>query len=260
MNRKNKILVGCLALLLALSVGYALFSETITINGTATAKGSFDNEITCYTKNYPYSMVGAEGSLSFNEFFESVFNIGGYENANCTVSGNKVTYSVDLLYPGSSHIIMTEIKNTGTIDVIYQADDIGAVPVLENKKETLILKNKKTDEIYSTITNPSVDDKKNYGRYDYITSLGLKKSDGTLIIDNDSLNAHQSIYKDASGTLYLRVKPGESLIIGSGATWDESAVQTDYYSVTSLEAQFNALQLTSDYTLVSDGSLCLFGC
>ena len=47
MNKKNKILVGCLALLLALSVGYALFSETITINGTATAKGSFDISYTC---------------------------------------------------------------------------------------------------------------------------------------------------------------------------------------------------------------------
>ena len=29
MNNKNKILLGCLALLLVLSVGYALFSETI---------------------------------------------------------------------------------------------------------------------------------------------------------------------------------------------------------------------------------------
>ena len=42
MNNKNKILVGCLALLLVLSVGYALFSETVTINGTATAKGNMD--------------------------------------------------------------------------------------------------------------------------------------------------------------------------------------------------------------------------
>ena len=47
MNKKNKILVGCLALLLVLSVGYALFSETITINGTATAKGNFDIVGTC---------------------------------------------------------------------------------------------------------------------------------------------------------------------------------------------------------------------
>ena len=47
MVKKNKILVACLALLLVLSVGYALFSETITINGTATAKGSFDITYAC---------------------------------------------------------------------------------------------------------------------------------------------------------------------------------------------------------------------
>ncbi len=47
MNKRNKILVGCLALLLVLSAGYALFSETITINGTATAKGNFDISYTC---------------------------------------------------------------------------------------------------------------------------------------------------------------------------------------------------------------------
>ena len=46
-KRKNKILIGCLALLLVMAVGYALFSENITINGTATAKGDFDMSITC---------------------------------------------------------------------------------------------------------------------------------------------------------------------------------------------------------------------
>ena len=46
-KRKNKILIGCLALLLVMTVGYALFSETITINGTATAKGDFNIEYTC---------------------------------------------------------------------------------------------------------------------------------------------------------------------------------------------------------------------
>ena len=40
--KKNKILVGCLSLLLVLSVGYALFSETITINGTATAEINYN--------------------------------------------------------------------------------------------------------------------------------------------------------------------------------------------------------------------------
>ena len=48
-EKKSKILIGCLALLLVMAVGYALFSETITINGTATAKGDFDISFTCET-------------------------------------------------------------------------------------------------------------------------------------------------------------------------------------------------------------------
>ena len=58
MFKKNKILVGCLALLLVLSVGYALFSETITINGTATAKGNFDMTATCQS-GYSEVLVNA---------------------------------------------------------------------------------------------------------------------------------------------------------------------------------------------------------
>ena len=61
MNNKNKILVGCLALLLVLSVGYALFSETITINGTATAKGNFAFEIE--------TMKGINDELKTNDMY-----------------------------------------------------------------------------------------------------------------------------------------------------------------------------------------------
>ena len=38
---RNKIFVGCLALLLVMVVGYALFSQNLNIMGTATAKGDF---------------------------------------------------------------------------------------------------------------------------------------------------------------------------------------------------------------------------
>ena len=47
LSKNNKILIGCLALLLVMSVGYALFSDTITINGSATAKGEFKLTTTC---------------------------------------------------------------------------------------------------------------------------------------------------------------------------------------------------------------------
>ena len=92
MIKRNKILVGCLALLLVLSVGYALFSETITINGTATAKGNFDIGITC-------SLAAVEGSGT----------------GKCTTGNNSVTTISTLTKP--SEIISYEIiiTNNGTI-------------------------------------------------------------------------------------------------------------------------------------------------
>ena len=45
MNKTTVIIV--LALFLSISVEYALFSDTITIEGTATAQGTFDIKVTC---------------------------------------------------------------------------------------------------------------------------------------------------------------------------------------------------------------------
>ena len=41
MNKQNKIIVGVITLILALTIGYAVFTQNLNINGTATAKGEF---------------------------------------------------------------------------------------------------------------------------------------------------------------------------------------------------------------------------
>ncbi len=46
-NKQKGIIIGILALAVTMMVGYAIFSETIKINGTATAKGGFDITVTC---------------------------------------------------------------------------------------------------------------------------------------------------------------------------------------------------------------------
>ena len=48
-KKRNRIFVGCLALLLVMVAGYALFSQNLTINGTAKAQGNFDIAFTCTT-------------------------------------------------------------------------------------------------------------------------------------------------------------------------------------------------------------------
>ena len=80
MVRKNKLLIGCLALLLVLSVGYALFSETITINGTATAKGSFDITTTC--------VPGYSSELFALGIPSADYEQAGFANSICDVNDN----------------------------------------------------------------------------------------------------------------------------------------------------------------------------
>ena len=44
---QNKIMIGALVLLVVLSIGYALFSDSVEIQGSATAKGDFQITSSC---------------------------------------------------------------------------------------------------------------------------------------------------------------------------------------------------------------------
>lgn len=46
MKKQNIAVIGVFAFILAVAVGYALFSEKLTISGTAGASGNFDVEFT----------------------------------------------------------------------------------------------------------------------------------------------------------------------------------------------------------------------
>lgn len=105
LSRNNKILVGCLALLLAMSVGYALFSDTITINGSATAKGDF--EITT-------EVIDLNQDI-YSHFTDGDVSSGVVENPTISVVDNKVSSSVTFGAPGSHHYFGIKVKNTGSI-------------------------------------------------------------------------------------------------------------------------------------------------
>ena len=105
LSKNNKILIGCLALLLAMSVGYALFSDTITINGSATAKGELSTSMTCGITDDNQTYVDND--------METMR--GGVENATITCENSVVTSSVTLTRPDSSVWFYIEVENTGTI-------------------------------------------------------------------------------------------------------------------------------------------------
>ena len=109
MNNKNKILVGCLALLLVLSVGYALFRETVTINGTAKAKGDFDITVTALTDNE----IDTEGLGTPNK--------GMITASSVDIADNVVTTNVALGMPGSEKMFIIKVENTGTIPAVLKS-------------------------------------------------------------------------------------------------------------------------------------------
>ena len=102
---RNKIFVGCLALLLVMVVGYALFSQSLNITGTAKAEGKFNIEFT-------------EASIKTEK---------GSTGATATISddGKILTITVPKLeYPGAYVDVSYTVKNTGTIDAIFNSNKL----------------------------------------------------------------------------------------------------------------------------------------
>ena len=109
-TKKRKIVIILIALVLAVGVGYALFTDTLQISGTANVSGSFDMQFVadaqtpsngCYVK----SQQGCTATVTV-----------GNESTGTNVTNDKLTVSVaNLAYPGAGADIQVVVKNLGTI-------------------------------------------------------------------------------------------------------------------------------------------------
>ena len=124
---RNKIFVGCLALLLVIVAGYALFSQNLNITGIAKAEGDF--ELTTSVVDLNESWAKDYGFLNRN-----AVSSGIVKNPLINVSGNVVTTSVELGIPGSFYNFAIKIKNTGTIPAKLSSiiDKTNNVPILDS--------------------------------------------------------------------------------------------------------------------------------
>ena len=113
---RNKIFVGCLALLLVMVAGYALFSQNITINGTAKAQGDFSVTATCQAGIPDNLLEGAKAYLAQSEM--PYVKDNGYYDDSCTVSGNNINYQASFKYPGARRYFVVKVKNTGSITAV----------------------------------------------------------------------------------------------------------------------------------------------
>ena len=109
MTKSNKILVGVLAFVVSVLMGYALFSETITVTGTATAKGSFDISYTCEVVN------------ESNMVSDDRYTVGG--NGSCVIEDGVIKTNSNLTKPGDQVWFRVNLKNSGTIAAILKTVD-----------------------------------------------------------------------------------------------------------------------------------------
>ena len=101
MNKKKKVIIGVLAVILVAAVGYAIFSDTLTINGTATAQGNFDLTYECALNEQ--STKGGTGE--------------------CSDSGNTITTTSTLSKPSDQVVYTVTITNNGTIPAVLKTVD-----------------------------------------------------------------------------------------------------------------------------------------
>ncbi len=200
MNKKKGIIIGVVLFVLAVAVGYALFSDTLTINGTATAKGEFDVGITCQT-----GLV-----QEFTPLLDDTSE-GGYKNDTCSVTDDKMSFSVELEYPGATRYFTAKITNNGSIDAIFNLEtgisESVTVSMDEDYNGTF-----EEDEIFN---NPSNDDLEGaiinayMNLFDNASPYGFEKSDGTKVTLEDE-EMSEFISEDGSSIL---LKPGNSVYV-----------------------------------------------
>lgn len=97
-SNKKYLIILLIVFLLALAVGYAAFSDTLTISGTANANGTFDLE---FQNAVVDSAVGCD-----------------VDGTTATISADKDTLNVvvkDLAYPGAGAQFSVDIVNVGSI-------------------------------------------------------------------------------------------------------------------------------------------------
>lgn len=101
-TKRNYVVIALVIILLTLAIGYAAFSDTLTISGTANAKGTFD--------------------MSFESASIDLDTAKGIDKTNSSAKvnasdSNKLDVVIkDLAYPGAGASVTAVIKNNGTVD------------------------------------------------------------------------------------------------------------------------------------------------
>ena len=109
-TKKSHAIIVLIVLLLALAIGYAAFSSTLTINGTAEGTGTWDIHFASAT------LKNAEGGVDSSHGTASI--------TKGTVDNDTITANIELAYPGDGVILEAVVENGGNTPAKLTGFDI----------------------------------------------------------------------------------------------------------------------------------------
>ena len=186
---RNKIFVGCLALLLVMVAGYALFSQNLTINGTAKAQGEFSLSMTC-----------TPGILDEIIRYSSDYGSqSGYSNDSCSVENDTVTFHTDLAYPTARRYFTVKVVNTGSVTAVDESVDV-LTQYMGNFENNKNCQYNSSDDSLVRCYNPNGNDTTN-SKTKYIKKT--KNGEISYLTNHDKLT----------------LEPGDTFYLTLGITW-----------------------------------------
>ena len=238
MNKSNKILIVILAFLVVCVVGYALFSENITVTGTATVDAKWSFTTTC---NPGLDQTAME-ALGFSHM-DNIIQ-GGYKNDTCSVNGNKVTASVSLEYPTAKRWFTITVTNTGTIPAYYISR-----PDEDDISQTVKVYDSETNKLLNTYTYPGDNFYPNvlgyYALFDMDEALAYASNSKGYAAWNDTEKLKEIGMLDNNNLGIIMLNPGESVSVGIVAEWydrDGKKQDDSKYSVAESVIEINLHQ------------------
>lgn len=202
MNKSRKIIIVALTLIVAMVVGYALFNETITINGTAKAEGKLSVTATCTKGLAKPEFKYVAGGYPKDD--------NNYKNDTCIVSGNKVSYSAELQQPEAIRNFTIKLTNSGTIDAVLSLDD----GIIESSKSCIGDFDTGEFNDCDESKTQALDDVNQYAW------VALEKTDGTIVIASEDNYQELLEFMDETGS-YMNLKPGESAYFIAYTEWGD---------------------------------------
>ena len=186
---RNKIFVGCLALLLVMVAGYALFSQNLTINGTAKAQGEFSLSMTC-----------TPGILDEIIRYSSDYGSqSGYSNDSCSVANDTVTFHTDLAYPTARRYFTVKVVNTGSVTAVDESVDV-LTQYMGNFENNKNCQYNSSDDSLVRCYNPNGNDTTNSKTKYFKTT---RRGDISILENRDKLT----------------LEPGDTFYLVLGITW-----------------------------------------